>query len=372
VKRTAIHQLVPSVVPGDATTAHTLQVQRLLRDLGFHSEVYATAVHEQLEGHVRLLHELRGPSRRDGFLMYQLSAQSPLGDWLSGRLESVAVNYHNITPAHCLRGWNRPRMLELSAAHVQVAQLARHSAVGICDSSYNAADLRAKGWEATTVVPILLDLAEFDADSDPDAEREGRRRQTSGSRWLSVGAISPHKCQHHVVRAFALYRRVYDPHATLTLVGRPAVPSYFDALRHYVQSLELDDAVVLPGGVTHAQLVAQYRAADVYLSASVHEGFCVPLLEAMYHDVPVVALRAGAVAETLGHAGLLVDSEAPAEMAASVWRAVSDQALRARLRAAGRHRLDHFSLERTRSAMATAIQRWVDAAGSWPRSEDDK
>jgi glycosyltransferase involved in cell wall biosynthesis len=150
------------------------------------------------------------------------------------------------------------------------------------------------------------------------------------------------------------------------------VPAYFDALRHFVNSLELEDAIALPGGVPHAQLVDQYRAADVYLSASVHEGFCVPVLEAMYHDVPVVAHRAGAVAETVGQAGLLVDTVAPSDMAASVWRAVSDLTLRARLLASGRQRLQHFSLDRTRAAMAIAVHRWVEAEGSWPRWEGDE
>ncbi len=199
----AVHQLVPSVVPGDATTGHTLQFRRLLRDLGHDSDIYALTVHPELEDDVHLIHELAGPTRRDRFFIYQLSTHSSLADWLIGRREPLAVNYHNVTPGSFFRRWDRSAMLALRSARVQVAQLGRIAMVGVCDSSYNAADLEGEGWTATTVVPVLVDYADFDAEPDPQTVEALLRRRGAGARWLFVGALAPHKAQHRLIAALA-------------------------------------------------------------------------------------------------------------------------------------------------------------------------
>ena len=357
---------MPSVVPGDATTAHTLQVQRLLRDIGFESEVYALAVHPLLEDRAHLIEELRGPTRRDRFIIYQYSAVSELADWLVGRREPVALDYHNVTPPELFRPWDPGIALSLCAAQVQVAQLAARTSVGICDSHFNAADLRSRGFRATVVAPILLDVGEFDADPDPlTAQALERAHQAGSSQWLFVGGVAPHKAQHRLVQALAVYRTVYDPGARLSLVGRAVSPDYDAALRALVQRLGLDAAVDLPGGVSHEQLVAYYRAADVFVSLSEHEGFGVPLLEAMHHGVPVVALAAGAVPETVGVGGLLLEERAPHAVAAAVHRVVADAGARAVLVDTGRARLVHFGLDHTRAIMAGVVRRWVAGGGTW-------
>jgi glycosyltransferase involved in cell wall biosynthesis len=223
------------------------------------------------------------------------------------------------------------------------------------------------------VVPVLVDLTEFDAEPDPAtaaalAARRDRASRAStpgaasatGAAWLFVGALAPHKAQHELVQALAVTRAVYDPAARLSIVGRPISPRYAGALRRYVHELGLDDAVDMPGGVDHEQLVAYYRDADVFVSLSRHEGFCVPLLEAMHHGLPVVARPAGAVSSTVGDAGVLLGGDTPHDVAATVARVTEDAALRARLAAGGTRRLEHFALERTRPAMAAAVARFVD------------
>ncbi|MHB8594182.1 MAG: glycosyltransferase family 4 protein, partial [Acidimicrobiales bacterium] len=359
----AVHQLVPSAVPGDATTAHTLQVQRALRDGGFESEIYALAVHPALGHRVRLVEELRGPSRPEHHLLYQFSAHSTLADWLIGRREQVALNYHNITPPRFFHDWDHGIALAMLAGEVQLAQIARLTSLGICDSAYNAADLGRRGFTSTIVVPILLDLEDFDDEPDPAAvARLEHRRQSGGSSWLFVGAVAPHKAQHELVQALAVYRKVFDPGARLTVVGRPVSPTYADALHRYVGALGLEDAVDITGAVTHQELVAHYRDADVFVSLSRHEGFCVPLLEAMHHGLPVVARPAGAVASTVGQGGLLVDSGAPHDVAVAVARVMADPGLSARLVSAGRDRLALFGLRRTAAAMVSAVRRWTEGS----------
>ncbi len=248
----------------------------------------------------------------------------------------------------------------MRSAQVQVAQLANFCDVGSCDSEFNSDDLRSKGWVNTAVVPILLDLGAFDTEQDEaTCARLRRRNESGGSNWLFVGALSPHKAQHLLVAAFASYRRDIDPSATLSLVGRPVVGSYADALGKYISELGLADCVEIAGGVTHRQLVSYYHSADVLVSASQHEGFCVPLLEAMYHGLPVVAADAGAVRSTVGDSALLIDAYRPDEVASTVNRVVSDPELRTRLAISAKARLAELSLSNTRSQMANILQAWL-------------
>ncbi len=362
---TSVHQLVPSVVPGDATTNHTLEVQRVLRNMGCHSEIFATAVHPRLQGRVRLLDEI-GPGEPGGGLLYQLSSWSPVADWLTGRPEAVGVNYHNLTPPRFLRSWDRTAARELADCGLQAEQLGRRAGTGICDSAYNAADLRARGWRDPVVAPVLVDFGQFDADPDPAiAAALERRRRDGGAHWLFVGSVTPHKGQHRLVQALAVYRRVYDPRARLSLVGRPVTPTYARAVRGLVGRLGLDDAVDMPGGVDHAALVAYYRAADVFVSASAHEGFCVPVLEAFHHGLPVVAHSAGEFPDTVGEAGILVDDVAPGTLAAAVSlvSGVDGAARRDEMAVLARGRLEKFDLARTRRRMERVLADWMAAAG---------
>lgn len=356
----AVHQLVPSMIPHDATADHTLQVQRALRDAGYESDIFALAVHPSLEDRVRLAHELPG-GRPRSHLLYQYSACSPLADLLLSRREPVALNYHNVTPAHFFHRWDRSIWLALQAAQVQLDQLARRQPLGLCDSAFNADDLAVHGLARRVVVPVLVDVAGFAGEPDAGRAAALERRRDGGASWLFVGAISPHKAQHELVQALACYRRAVDPRARLVLVGRVIAPAYAAALGRLVADLGLGDAVDLVGEASHAELVAHYRHADVFVTVSRHEGFCVPVLEAMAHDLPVVARRAGALPDTIADAGVLV-ADGGWELVAAVDRVVHDGAARRALVAAGHRRLAMLSLARSRAALVAAVRNWT--AGS--------
>jgi glycosyltransferase involved in cell wall biosynthesis len=111
----------------------------------------------------------------------------------------------------------------------------------------------------------------------------------------------------------------------------------------------------MAGSVPAGVLAAHYRAADAFVCLSDHEGFCVPLLEAMHHEVPIVAFASSAVPETLGGGGVVVDDKGPVTVAAAVHRVLGDQPLREALAAAGRARLAELSLERGRARLRAAV-----------------
>ena len=351
----ALHQFVPTFEPG-AVGGHMLELQRLAREeLGVEAELFAEFVHPAFEGRARRHTDYgrRVPARDGDVLVYHMAIGSVVADFVRQRSEPLVVDHHNVTPPEMLERWEPGAAYGCSWGRAQLPELASRSVLGVADSPFNEDELRHAGYAATATAPILLDPAFFsaaDGEADDPAELEEGR---GGAEWLFVGRVSPNKCQHDVVKAFAAYRRLYDPWARLHLVGGSSSPAYWSALEGYAAALGLSGAVRLTGAVTANRLLAHYRAADVLVCLSEHEGFCIPLLEAMSNRVPIVAYASSAVPGTLGDAGVLLESKQPATVAAAVHRVVSDATLRAALVAAGEARLAEFAPARTRA-------RWVE------------
>ena len=216
-----------------------------------------------------------------------------------------------------------------------MTSLSTRCRLGIADSEFNRSELAANGYRPTAVAPILLDLESFDREVDEaELARLQRAKDDGGADWLFVGRVTPNKCQHDVVKAFAAHRRFHDPKARLHIVGGVASEPYAAALRAFVRKLGLNDCVSMTGPVSPGALAAHYRAADVYVCLSEHEGFCVPLLECMHFGVPIVAFGVTAVPETLADAGVCLPDKSPALVAAAVDRVLTDS--RAPLAAARR------------------------------------
>jgi glycosyltransferase involved in cell wall biosynthesis len=119
----------------------------------------------------------------------------------------------------------------------------------------------------------------------------------------------------------------------------------------------LPDRFWFTGPVPDVDLAAFYRWADVYVSLSEHEGFCVPLVEAMAADVPVLAYAAGAVPETLGGAGVLFtpkDLELAAEMLGML---VYDRSVRERVLEGQRRRMQAFTPAAVDARLGEALGR---------------
>ena len=165
----AVHQLVPMLVPGDATSDHAIQLRRLAHDMGLESEIFATAIHDDLHDECFLVHEL--PDRRlpGTLLVYQMSSGSEMVHLARERHEPLAVNYHNVTPSWAYEHWQPAIAAEQRWARRQLSLLADRASFAICDSSYNASELDAAGYRNTVVCPVLVDM-----------ERLGSARSTPG------------------------------------------------------------------------------------------------------------------------------------------------------------------------------------------------
>jgi len=355
-----VDQVIPSLASRDAIGVHTVNLRNGLRAAGIDSDIYYGSHTHDVAAEGRPVTEL-GRATRDRWLLYQASIGSPVYDILAARSEPKLVNYHNITPAELLRDWEPAVAYEVALGRTQLARLAPQSRFAVADSAYNESELVALGYRGTAVVPLLIDMHAKSDEPDPAlAESLARRKERQGGAdLLYVGKISPHKAPHDLVKMLDVLRRTDDPHARLHMVGSPLGEAYEPALRSFIEELGLADAAFLPGSVTGAELEAYYQAADVFVCASDHEGFCVPLAEAMGHGVPIVAYGVTAVPETVGSAGLVLPDKSPFAFAAAVARVLRDATLRRVLTAAGRARADSFDLAASTQRFVTLVQQAV-------------
>mgnify|MGYP003347484429 CR=1 FL=1 len=162
--------------------------------------------------------------------------------------------------------------------------------------------------------------------------------------------------QDDLVKALAAYRRAYDPRARLHIVGGAISEEYQAAVERFAAELGLADAVSFAGSVTHEELIAYYAGCDAFLCLTNHEGFCVPLLEAMFHRLPIVTWDCTAVPETVGAAGIVLPDKRPARVAAALARVVADDRLRTALADAAAARVDWFSLPRAQDRFVAALE----------------
>jgi glycosyltransferase involved in cell wall biosynthesis len=368
VRPARIDQVVPSFGSRDAIGVHVLHLRGVLRDLGFESDIWCEGTFPDVRAECRLLSEL-GPRPRPGtWWLYHLSSGSPVAELILARPEPKLLDYHNITPGELFGVWVPWAVEEAAAGRRQLGDLVGASCFAFADSAFNETELRALGSRHTRVVPPLFDPRVLATDVDRQVLAARRDQRADGAAdWLFVGRVTPSKAQHDLVKALACYRRCFDERARLHLVGSAMGDDYPRALRQFVARLGLGAAVHMPGAVSDAELAAYYATADVFVSASEHEGFAVPIVEAMHLGVPVVAYGAGAVPDTADDGALVLDDKSPMSMATAVHRVLSDDALRARLVDAGARRAGEFSLERSRARWSAAIDESMSVGAGAPR-----
>lgn len=321
--------------------------QRALRTLQVYGELFADEVDPRFHSLVRPMADFR--AHQDDLVLYHHGIASPLAGKLLHVNAHRGVVFHNITPPTAYRGTQLEEAL--ISGRAQLAALASGVEVSIGVSAYNAAELREAGHRNVQVVPLYVEPARF-ALKAADASMLARLRALPGPRMVSVSRVVPHKRVEDLVTLHAELRRLcHDAH--LFIVGGYA-PGHasFRALKKHADEV---GNVTFLGRLDHAELVAAYRAADVYVSMSEHEGFGVPLIEAMAAELPVLAFGAAAVPETMGGAGMVFDEKHHAALAEIVRLLTDDAQLRTRVLAGQARRVGELSLAATSQALSTAL-----------------
>jgi glycosyltransferase involved in cell wall biosynthesis len=337
-----IHQFVPMLHRADAVGRHTLRLRDVVLGRGIPSRIYVELDDPETAAETRPFARYAEEAMAGDVLLYQCATASALGPWLGARSETLVVNYHNVTPPEYYAPWDNGMARHQLLAQTQLQALAPRAALGLAVSSFNEAELRQAGFHRTAVVPPAAMVPTESGTGAPPAR--GAAPPAPGARWVSVGRLAPNKAIELAVMALLVARVHDDPAATLQVVGRPVAPSYTAALHRFVDDMGLRDAVVFSGALSDSALAAAVARSDVFVLTSRHEGFGVPVIEAMALGVPVVANEAGALPEVVGDGGLLVDATDPYAVAGAVARLRGEAGLRASLVAAAARRVDALDL----------------------------
>lgn len=321
----AVHQVLATLGYGDAIGHEVLGIQRVLRAAGYESEIFVETADPRLEDLTVDYRDLPEASHPDHLLIHHFSIGSRASRVAYALPDRMALVYHNITPPEFF--------IDVHPLLVQLCYLGRRELgvyrnrveIGLGDSEFNRQELEDLGFPHTAVLPVVPDFTHLAG--TPNFMQAG----AFDDDWVNVlfvGRMIPNKRIEDVIRAFHAYKRWFNPRSRLLLVGsHGGFERYLAMLHDFVARIGAADVHFL-GHVTNEELTAYYGIADVFLCASEHEGFCVPLMEAFHMGVPVLAYAATAVPATMDGGGILYHRKDPVEVAGLIDAVVANAGLR--------------------------------------------
>ena len=335
-----VNQWVPAAHKGDAIGDSARRVRELLRQLGHSSELYALSIDEELVDDVRPFDDPE--ARRGDLTIFHYALPSPMTSAFASLGRGRILQYHNVTPASFFAPYDAGLFRLAALGRQELATLVGRADLALGDSEYNRQELESLGFARTGVFPIVVDTARVTRHVDRPALEE--ILDDGLVNFLFVGRIAPNKKIEDHIRLAEHYKRYVDAYYRFIFVGRfDVVPRYYAMIRALMAEYRLlNDRFIFTGPIPDEELAVYYRHAAVYTSLSEHEGFCVPLVEAMAADVPVLAYAAAAVPDTLGGAGVQFapkDLEFAAELLGEL---AFNDGLRASVIAGQRRRLADF------------------------------
>jgi glycosyltransferase involved in cell wall biosynthesis len=319
--RPAVHQVLATLGYGDAIGHEVLGIQRVLRAAGYQSDIFVETADRRLEALTRDYRELIDASRPENLLLHHFSIGSKASRIAYALPDRMALIYHNITPPEYFAGVHRTLARQCFRGRRELHAYIDRCDLALGDSEFNRRDLERVGFPRTAVLPVVPDFSHLEVAPDPFVARQ------FDDAWVNilfVGRVIANKKIEDLIQCFHAYHTNFNARSRLLIVGVFSLfERYFAALTHLVEELGLDH-VHFVGQVSDAELVAYYEVADLFLCASEHEGFCVPLVEAFYTSVPVLAYAATAVPATMDGAGVLFDRKDPQHVAALMDAILSD------------------------------------------------
>lgn len=299
-----LHQFVAGFTNGDAISNEARVLRDTFQSWGYDSEIFS----EQKRILPEIRHEAKDTSeyaavaKPDDIVLLHLSIGSQVNDIFLSLPCRKAILYHNITPSIYLEMINKQMANSLKLGRTQIKALAGSAEVNMADSQYNADELLQYGYTNVKVLPLILDLNKL---TDSVDKKTIKKYDDSIVNVLFVGRCVPNKKIEDAITAFYYFNKYIEPNSRFIHVGSYAgTEPYYHLLLAQIKEVGLNN-VFFTKSIPQSHLNAVYKCADIFLSMSEHEGFCIPLIESMVHDVPILAYSAAAVPETMDGAGIL-------------------------------------------------------------------
>lgn len=324
----AVHQVLASLGYGDAIGHEVLGIQRVLRAAGYESDIFVESADRRLEQLTVDYRELPDASHPDNILIHHFSIGSRASRIAYALPDRMVLVYHNITPPEYFIDVHPNLVQQCFQGRRELGFYASRCHLALGDSEYNRQELEATGFTHTAVLPVIPGFSHL---AGPGNHLQAGAFDDDWVNLLFVGRMIPNKRIEDVIRWFHAYKRWFNPRSRLLLVGsHGGFERYVAMLHQFIARIEATDVHLL-GHVANEELVAYYELADVFVCASEHEGFCVPLMEAFHMGVPVIAYAASAVPATMDGGGVLVTNKDPLAVAALIHEVATNSAVRERI-----------------------------------------
>jgi glycosyltransferase involved in cell wall biosynthesis len=346
-----VYQFAPQICRYDAIGNEIFALHRLMTDSGIESRAVCDFADAGLPDKVERWSKKLAATSRLTIVHYSHGSKSHRRVFASP--EPKALFYHNITPAHYFRS-THPNFVEASEkAREQLSTLPELVDVAIAHSQFSAEELKRCGFRNVAVLPYVSLENLYQLEPDPSI-----LSRFGGDGWVNlicVAQLSPHKCIEDCILVFDYFRRFVNRKSRLFIIGGwVGMEAYVARLQRLVTALNLTD-VVFTGQVGQESLLAYYKIAGALISMSEHEGFCVPLIEAMRFDVPVFAFAATAVPETVQESGVLFRRKDWPTIAEAIGIVLEDSEIRSRILDRQRESLQHYSVPSCREKLKVLL-----------------
>ena len=323
-----IHQVLATLGYGDAIGHEVLGIQRVLRAAGYESDIFVETADKRVESMTRDYRELVDASDPDNLFLHHFSIGSKASRTAFALPDRMALIYHNITPPEYFVGVHRTLARQCFRGRRELHAYVDRCDLALGDSEFNRQDLEGLGFPRTAVLPVVPGFSHLDREPNWLVARD------FDDGWINilfVGRVIPNKKIDDLIRFFHAYHTVFNPRSRLLIVGaQSGFERYLASLHQLAASLGAANVEFI-GHVSDEELVAFYEVADLFLCASEHEGFCVPLVEAFYMEVPVIAYAATAVPATMDGAGVLFETREPLAVARLMDAIIADRGLQDRI-----------------------------------------
>lgn len=361
-----IHQMLPTLSYGDAVGNQVLEIRRLLRKWGYSSEIFAERWQSRLTQECKFFDSYKCFSHPDNLLILHYSIGSEVNHFALTLPDQIIIYYHNITPAHFFHGVNDELFRLLDEGRRGLASFSSR-VPAIAASPYNRQELEKMGFNVLGVVPYILNLKRLDQGGKSEVAKKIRRQyeRFDSTDWLYVGRLAPNKCIQDIIKAFYFFHTKITSSSRLLLVGTgEGIESYTDGLHRLVTRLKLEDAVVFVGHYGAEEgLASFYQMASIYVCMSEHEGFCIPLVEAMYYNIPVIAYASTGVPAAMGKAGILVREKNYIEIAELIDVIISNKQIRETIIKTQLKRLADYKKEKIAAKLMEYIEKVTKVEG---------
>jgi len=345
-----IYQLVPAMHYGDAVGDSTRLIRDLLQAEGNSCRIYSINIDENLSEQIKSWELFHKEYQKESITILHFVLPSPMTEPFARLPGRKILIYHNITPAEFFQTYDSELANIARIGREQLSSLSKSVNLALGDSEFNRKELDKLGFHPTGVFPIPFNASHYEQPLDPlilDMFSD------EAINMLFVGRVVPNKRIEDLIKLSTYFKKYFTTKFRLFIVGKTdRVKAYYYQLLQLVEDLKLDrNEVMFTGHIDISQLISYYQLADIFVSMSEHEGFCVPLVESMFFKIPIIAYNCAAIPYTLGDAGILINHKNIEKIAELCYLAARDEEFRKKIIERQNKRLEYFSLRNTKKRL---------------------